>query len=73
MYRVAANSALEEMMKKNLIVAGVTFMAGFLGVLELRQVGINPIGEDGEINWLLMIPIMVAFGVGGHYLGKIIK
>ena len=60
-------------MKKNLIVAGVTFVAGFLGVVALKQVGITPIGEDGEINWLLMIPITVAFGVGGHYLGKIIK
>ena len=61
------------MMKKNLIVAVVTFVFGFVGVLALKQVGITPIGEDGEINWLLMIPIVVAFGVGGHYLGKIIK
>ena len=60
-------------MKKNLIVAGVTFVFGFVGVLALRQVGINPIGEDGEINWLLMVPLGVAFGVGGHYLGKISK
>ena len=73
MYRVAANSALEEMMKKNLIVGGVMFVAGFLGVQALKQVGITPIGEDGEINWLLMIPLGVAFAVGGHYLGKIIK
>jgi hypothetical protein len=60
-------------MKKNLIVAGVTFVVGFVGVLALKQVGITPIGEDGEINWLLMIPLGVAFAVGGHYLGKIIK
>ena len=61
------------MMKKNLIVGGVMFVVGFFGVQALKQVGITPIGEDGEINWLLMIPIVVAFGVGGHYLGKIIK
>lgn len=73
MYRVAANSALEEMMKKNLIVGGVMFVVGFFGVQALKQVGITPIGEDGEFNWLLMVVVTVAFGVGGHYLGKIIK
>ena len=61
------------MMKKNIIVGGVMFVVGFFGVQALKQVGITPIGEDGEINWLLMVPLGVAFGVGGHYLGKIIK
>ena len=60
-------------MKKNLIVGGVMFVVGFFGVQALKQVGITPIGEDGEFNWLLMVVVTVAFGVGGHYLGKIIK
>ena len=60
-------------MKKNLIVGGVMFVVGFFGVQALKHFGITPVGEDGEINWLLMVPLGVAFGVGGHYLGKIIK
>ena len=50
-------------MKKNLIVGGVMFVAGFLGVQALKQVGITPIGEDGEINWLLMVALAVSLFV----------
>jgi hypothetical protein len=60
-------------MKKNLIVGGVMFVVAFFGVQALKQVGITPMGEDGEINWLLMVAVGVTFGVAGHYLGKIIK
>lgn len=49
------------------------FVVGFFGVQALKQVGITPIGEDGEINWLLIVAVTVTFGVLGHNLGKIIK
>ena len=39
------------------------FAIGFFGIWALDKVGISPIGEDGEINWLLMVALAVSLAV----------
>ena len=60
-------------MKKTIIVNSAMFAIGFFGIWALKQVGITPIGEDGEINWLLMVSLLVSFFVLASLLGKLVN
>lgn len=60
-------------MKKTIIVNSAMFAIGFFGIWALKQVGITPIGEDGEINWLMMVSLLVSFFVLASLLGKLVN
>lgn len=49
------------------------FALGFAGVWVLKQVGITPKGEDGEINWLVAVAMMVTAFVIAALLDKPLK
>jgi hypothetical protein len=49
------------------------FALGFFGVWALKQVGITPRGEDGEMNWLVAVAIFVTVVVLAGQLDKPLK
>ena len=51
----------------------VMFAPGFFGVWPLKQVGITPRSEDGEMNWLVAVAIFVSVVVLAGQLDKPLK
>ena len=60
-------------MKKTIIVNSAMFAIGFFGIWALDKVGISPIGEDREIDWILMVALAVSFFVLARLLGKLVN
>ena len=49
------------------------FALGFFGVWALKQVGITPRSEDGEMNWLVAVAIFVTVVLFVAQLDKPLK
>ena len=55
---------------KKIIRYSILFAFGFFGAWALKQADISPKGEDGEMNWLVAVVMMVTFYVGAVLLSK---
>ena len=51
----------------------VMFALGFFGVWALKQVGITPRSEDGEMNWLVAVAMFVTVVLFAAQLDKPLK